>query len=110
MTKPQARMKALEVLLTGRVPEPLFCIHNKKGSGCVGNSMLFWRVDGCGYTVDLDEAWKVTKARADEICRSRPKEDFSISYTLLESLAKRHVDIQAVNAAFEAKKNRRKAA
>ena len=90
--------------------EPLFCIQNKKGSGCVGNSILFWRVDGCGYTVDLDEAWKVSKERADEICRSRPKEDFPVSYELLDSLAKRHVDIQALHSANEAKKTRKKAA
>lgn len=74
--------------------EELFCIWNKKTSGVVGNSMLFWRENGQGYTVNLDDAWKVTKTEADIICKARPKEDFPIPYAKLNELAKRHVDVQ----------------
>jgi len=70
----------------------LYCIQNK--STYVGNSVLFWRVDGSGYTCNLDEAWKVTKEKADEICRSRPKQDYPLPLALLESIAERHVDMQ----------------
>ncbi len=45
-------------------------------------------------TVDLDEAWKVSKELATEICRTRPTEDFPVPYEILDSLAKRHVDIR----------------
>jgi hypothetical protein len=99
--KGSGRMVRSTVAVRG-AKEKLFCIHNKKGAGCVGNSSLFWRVDGCGYTVNLDEAWKVSAERAAEICRSRPEEDFPVSYAILESLARRHVDIQALRAALKA--------
>src|ERR1051326_8394209 len=87
----------------------LFCIHNKKTSGCVGNCVLLWRVCGSGYTVDLDEAWKLTKEQADDVCRQRPKEDFAIPYELLSSLARRHIDIQGLQSALKAQKSPRKA-
>lgn len=51
----------------------LFYIQNV---GFVGNCLKWWRTGGSGYTVDLNEAWKVTKEQADHICSSRPKEDF----------------------------------
>jgi hypothetical protein len=78
-----------------------FCIRNQKGSGCVGNCAIFWGPDGCGYTVNLDEAWKVSYEEAVEICRSRPDEDFPVSYDTLLALSHRHVDIQAIRRAME---------
>lgn len=83
-----------------RVRAPLYCIHNKKTSGCVGNCVLLWRRAGCGYTVNLNEAWKMSKKQADEICGSRPKEDFPVSYHLLRQLAQSHVDIQELTEAL----------
>jgi len=65
---------------------------------CVGNCMMFWRIGGHGYTVNLDEAWRVTKDQAEQICKSRPEEDIPRRCDLIDSLAKRHVDIQAVLA------------
>jgi hypothetical protein len=35
----------------------------------------WWRVDGKGYTQNLDEAWRVTGDKARQICRDRPTED-----------------------------------
>jgi hypothetical protein len=39
----------------------------------------------------------------NEICRSRPEEDFPVSYEILDSLAKRHVDMQGLRVALKAK-------
>lgn len=93
-----------EILERGGSQHGLFCIHNTKVSGCVGNCITLWRVDGCGYTVDLDDAWKLTMEQAQEICRTRPQEDFPVSYALLNSLAKRHVDIQGLREAMGARR------
>lgn len=73
--------------------EELYYIQNRK---CVGNCMMFWRVDGNGYTVNLDEAWKVSLGRARDICQSRPDEDFFHPASLIDPLACRHVDVQKV--------------
>jgi hypothetical protein len=75
----------------------LYYIQNKKGAGCVGNCTLFWCVDGSGYTVDLDKAWKVSKEQGESICRSRrPTEDYLHSVDRIDAIAHRHVDIQLV--------------
>lgn len=37
--------------------EPLFYIQDTR-TYC-GNSVMWWRVDGAGYTTNLNEAWKV---------------------------------------------------
>lgn len=73
-----------------------FCIQN---SGYVGNSIRLWRVDGGGYTSNISEAWKVSKEKADQICRTRPKEDCAIPLSILESLSEKHVDVQKLTAA-----------
>lgn len=79
--------------------DDLFYIHN---AGTNGNCMRFWRVDGGGYTVDLDDAWKVDYEKAKSICSCRPKEDFAYPVALVDSLAKRHIDIQALRKAVKA--------
>lgn len=73
-------------------PEELFYIQNK---GFVGNSLRFWRPEGAGYTCDLDDAWKVTAEKANEITRVRRGEDVAISAKLLDSLASRQVNCEA---------------
>jgi len=76
--------------------EPLYYIQNV---GYQGNCMKFWRPDGKGYTVDLNDAWKVTKARADDICRSRPKEDIPHLASTIDAIAQRHASIEALRHA-----------
>ena len=56
----------------------------------VGNSALFWREGGCGYTCNLDEAWKVDEEKAASICRNRPDEDFAISLDFAIENSERH--------------------
>lgn len=60
----------------------------------VGNCVLWWRVDGHGYTCNLDEAWRVTKEQADNICHDRPKQDIAWPAVLIDALVKRHMDMQ----------------
>lgn len=62
----------------------------------VGNSALWWRVDGGGYTCNLDEAWKVDAEKAASICRDRPKEDIPRLASAMDALAQRHVDVQGL--------------
>lgn len=76
--------------------ETLYYIQNK---GYFGNSLLWWRKDGQGYTCDLNEAWRVTRAEAAGICLDRPKEDFMRSVTKMDAIAQRHVDMQDLHKA-----------
>ena len=71
--------------------EDLYYIQN---SGYSGNSMIFWRIGGHGYTCDLSEAWRVTKEEALIICRSRPTEDTPRQCSLIDSLACKQISIE----------------
>ncbi len=77
------------------MPE-LYYIQN---TGFCGNCLKWWRLDGKGYTMNLDEAWKVTKEQADDICRSRPKEDIPHPASLIDSAAHRHVNVEVLRVA-----------
>ena len=46
--------------------------NSNSGRGYCGDCLLWWRVEGKGYTCDLDYAWKVTEEKAAAICRDRP--------------------------------------
>jgi hypothetical protein len=57
----------------------------------VGNSALWWREQGKGYTSNLDEAWKVPgnwSWRSTDILRPVAE---------MDALAERHVDVQKLN-------------
>lgn len=81
--------------------EPLYYIQNV---GYQGNCMKFWRPDGKGYTVDLDDAWKLTKAQAEDICRSRPTEDVPFLVSEIDAIARRHASIEVLRSARHATK------
>jgi len=87
-------LKGLEQLLSP-VPEvevPLFYIMNRPTLS--GNSVLWWRVDGHGYTDDLAEAWKLNGYDAARICAARPGSDFRLPVDLINSIAQRHVRLE----------------
>lgn len=66
----------------------LYYIENiRNGSDCC----VWWRVDGKGYTRNLDEAWKVDEAKAREICRSRPEQDVMRDAADVDARATRHL-------------------
>lgn len=56
-----------------------------------GNCRLWWKVDGAGYTTNLDRAWLVGKEQAERICTGRPDQDVMRSATEMVHLAERHV-------------------
>ena len=67
-------------------PEPLFYVQDTRQ--IVGNSALWWREGGHGYTCNLDEAWRVPgtwTGRDTDVLRACPEVD---------ALAERHVDVQ----------------
>ena len=80
--------------------EKLYYLQDTRGY--VGNSMLWWKQDNCGYVCDIREAKVFTKAQLktrrlsisakDDNKRAWPKDyiDKRISY---------HIDIQACNFA-----------
>lgn len=76
---------------TDNLSAGLYYIRN---AGVCGNSARWWCVDGHGYTSDLNKAWKVTKLKADSICRSRPMEDSAHLVDEMDKMAERHVDMQ----------------
>lgn len=67
--------------------EPLYYIQNK---GYSGNSLLFWRESGKGYTCNLDDAWRLPKAQAEAICRDRPNEDVMWPVAVIDKATERH--------------------
>jgi hypothetical protein len=71
--------------------EQLFYISNRQP---VGNCVVWWAIDGHGYTCNLDEAWKVPELKALEICRDRPDIDKAHPAELVEQASRRHVDWQ----------------
>lgn len=72
---------------------PLYYIQNL---GYCGNCMLWWCVDGKGYTCDLNRAWRVTKEKADQICLSRPHEDIPHPVEKINRMAQLHVNIETL--------------
>ncbi len=65
----------------------LYYIQHK---GFVGNCLLWWCVNGGGYTCNLDKAWKVNLAQAKEICASRPTQDIPRKVSEIDAIAERH--------------------
>ena len=64
--------------------------------GFVGNSPVFWRDGGSGYTQWIDEAQRWTKDEAEKCIRSiRGSHNMSMwKLEDIESIAKRTIDVQ----------------
>ena len=62
-----------------------------QNAGYCGNCLRFWRPDGHGYTLNLEEAWIVGKAQAEAICSSRPTEDIPWLLSVAIARSERHV-------------------
>lgn len=75
-----------------------------RSAGCVGNSPLFWKRGGGGYTPLVDDAETFTLAAAlAQIRSSRSSHRFELfSLATIERLAVRVVDSQELNATFRA--------
>lgn len=87
----RARADALEAEGGRKTDTPeLFYIQHV---GFCGNCLFWWRPDGHGYTSTLDEAWKVTKEKAEDICRVRRGEDVAWPVAKADAMAQRHVAV-----------------
>ena len=59
----------------------------------VGNSMLWWKHDNCGYVCDIRDAKIFTKEEAEKICkRSALKRIWLKEY--IDARISHHIDIQ----------------
>lgn len=63
----------------------------------VGNSVLWWRADGKGYTTDLEDAWEVDEDKACRIERNR-ETDKAWPADVARAAARTHVDVQRLPA------------
>ncbi len=73
----------------------LYLIQN----GYVGNSMLFWRLEGKGYTTEIEQAHRFTLKEAKKIRQAcRYSHNFVIwPLSYLMSVRSYHVDVQNSN-------------
>jgi hypothetical protein len=67
--------------------------HGDGGIAVTGNCVQFWRVDGHGYTCNLDEAWKLPREKALEVVRGK-RGDRAYRVDEVDAIAARHVDFQ----------------
>lgn len=77
--------------------QELFYIQDKR-TYC-GNSCFWWKPDGHGYTCNLDEAWKVTREKAESIMRHRPDVDVAWPVDFIDAGTARHFDMQKLRKA-----------
>ena len=79
-------------------PEQLYYIQDSRQM--VGNCAIWWRAESQGYTCDLADAGKYTKAVADQICHSRGS-DIAHPVERVDALAQLHVRAAALPRAHE---------
>ena len=66
----------------------LYYIENLRSGG---DCCIWWRVNGEGYTRNLDEAWKVDEVLAHRICRNRPEQDVMREVADVDARSVRHL-------------------
>lgn len=68
--------------------------------GYVGNSVLWWGLNGDGYTTNIDNAHKFTKNEVQSFIGGR-ETDIIWESQHIESVVKRHVDSQYLKSEFK---------
>lgn len=74
-----------------------------KANGNVGSSLLFWAINNCGYTSDLDKAEIYTLEQAQQDVDNgwlRSDSEFHLSADHVEELAQWRVDHQYINKTY----------
>lgn len=74
-----------------------------KTNGCVGGSVLFWGIDGCGYTSNIDQAEVYTRNEMQQDVdnrRLRGNEEFPLSADDVDSLSEWRVDCQHIEKTY----------
>ena len=65
--------------------------------GMIGDSMLFWRPNGAGYTTNIDEAGVYDFEEADRLCKGVHHEDVAIPCFMIPPRAQRHLHADSFN-------------
>jgi hypothetical protein len=73
--------------------DELFYVQNY-AQGMVGNSMLWWKNDNCGYVCDVRKARKFTKAAIDGMASVANGEKKAWPVKMIDELIQHHVDFQ----------------
>jgi hypothetical protein len=79
------------MVINDKAEAKLFYIQDTRGY--CGNSVMWWREDGHGYTTNLDEAWRVDLENAQSICANRDT-DRMWPCDKIDIGSKRHFDMQ----------------
>ena len=74
--------------------EQLYYVQDQRSS--VGNSMLWWKKDNCGYVCDIRKARKFTKVEIDKMLsiKDGSKRAWPVKY--IDIRVQHHVDMQDV--------------
>ena len=65
--------------------------------GMVGNSMLWWKHDNCGYVCDVRKAKKFTKEEIDNMTSVIDGDKKAWPVEMIDDLIQHHVDFQYCN-------------
>jgi len=69
-----------------------------KSQGYVGNSMLWWKVNNCGYVCDIRDAKTFNAVEADKVIKNAMKDKYVIwDKKYIDSKIQYHIDIQSVD-------------
>ena len=70
----------------------------RHASGYVGNCLLWWRKNGCGYTCNLDDAQEFDGEDADFLSHAKDGWKYTAwEKDYIDALTQRHVDHQCLN-------------
>ncbi len=77
------------------IHKQLYYVQDAKGY--VGNSMLWWKKDNCGYVCDIRKAKKFTKAEIDKMdtIQDGTKRAWPVGY--IDDRVQFHIDMQDVS-------------
>lgn len=77
--------------------DELYYVQNSS-RGMVGNSMLWWKHNNCGYVCDVRKARKFTKAEIDKMESVINGEKKAWPVVMIDELVQHHVDFQYCNS------------
>lgn len=76
--------------------EQMYYIQNVS-QGYVGNSLLWWKHDNCGYVCDVQEAKEFTKAEIDKMDTIKDGTNRAWPVEYIDNRIQHHIDMQDVN-------------
>lgn len=97
---PRYKIKVIDrnELIMNLSEEKAYYVQDKRNY--VGNSVIWWALNGNGYTTNLDQAQKYTKKEVQTFINGR-ETDVIWDSEHVESVVKRHVDMQYLKTEFK---------